>query len=168
MSPRDLAVLENILIFREKRAMKRDLPPFKIFGNNVVKILVKKQPTDRKALEKIRELPASFTPRYAKDILKAINKGLSLSEKNLPSYPKTPRPPSNPGKQKRLKQLKAWREVVAKKLKLEPGLVCNNVLLENIAQENPDSMAGLNDIPGMKQWQQRELGKQIVKILKRD
>ena len=167
MSPRDLAVLEGILVYREKIAMQRDRPPFKIFSNAVIKKLVQVKPTDKEALLAIPGIPVSFVTRYSRGILKVIQKTVALPKKRLPLYPKTRRPPSNPGKQSRLKKLKSWRTKKAKELDLDPGLVCNNSLLENLAQANPQSYGRLGEITDMRIWQKKVLGKDIVETLQR-
>jgi len=165
MAPRDLAVLENILVFRENIAMEKDRPPFKLFSNRVIQHLVKAKPTHRKALRKIQHLPAEFIRLYADGILKVIQRGLELPEDQLPSYPRVRRRPQAPEKQIRLKRLKRWRGLKAKELEMQTGLICNNVLLDALAEDNPKDMHGLKLIPGMKVWQSEAFGPEIIKVL---
>jgi len=165
MAPRDLAVLENILVFRENMAIEKDRPPFKIFSNRVIQHLVGAKPTHRKALRKIQHLPAEFIRLYSESVFKAIERGLELPEGQLPSYPRVRRRPQPPEKQTRLKRLKRWRGLKAKELELQTGLICNNVLLDALAADNPKDLHGLNAIPGMKAWQRKVLGPEIIKVL---
>lgn len=166
MEPRDLAILENLLLFRERRAMQEDRPPFRLFANHVIEKLVRTKPTDREALRKVSGLPADFMKRYAEGVLKAIRSGLELLADRLPSFPKTRSPAPAPKKQARLRRLKAWREQKASQLALEPGLVCNNVLLEALAEAHPKDPDEIRAIPRMKNWQRETFGYEIVDVLR--
>jgi ribonuclease D len=165
MAPRDLAVLENILLFREKMAIEKNRPPFRLFSNRVIQDLIRAKPTRRAALRKIQDLPAECIRRYADGILEAIQKGLELPGDRLPSYPKVRRRPQAPEKQARLKRLKRWRGLKAKELEIQAGLICNNVLLDALAEENPKGVHGLKAVPNMKVWQRKAFGPEIIEVL---
>jgi len=165
MALRDLAVLEHVLVFRENMAKEKDLPPFRLFSNSVIQHLVLAKPTHREALRKTQHLPAEFIRLYADGILKAIQRGLELPEDQLPSYPRVRRRPQAPEKQTRLKCLKRWRGLKAKELEMQTGLICNNVLLDALAGDNPNDMHGLKAIPGMKVWQREAFGPEIIEVL---
>jgi ribonuclease D len=165
MNRRDLAVLENLLRFRENEAMQQDKPPFKVFGNNVIKTLVAVKPADETALAKTPKLPRNFIKKYGRGALRAVAEAVRLPENRLPSYPSSPRPPANPEKQMRLKGLKRWRRKCASRLKLQPGLICNNVLLNRLADVQPTSLADLDRIPEIRRWQKETFGEEIIKEL---
>ncbi|MBW2107891.1 MAG: HRDC domain-containing protein [Deltaproteobacteria bacterium] len=165
MSPRDLAVLEKLLRFREKCAMKQDRPPFKVFGNRLIKELVQAKPMDLDAIKKIPGLPGDFMRRYAKGSLAAIKSAAELPEHRLPVYPKTPRPKRNPEKQARIKRLRIWRDSKAKALDLPPGLLCNNALLEALAECKPGNPESLKQVPGIRCWQKKVLGREIIGVM---
>jgi ribonuclease D len=165
LTARDLAVLEEILQFREKIAMEKDKPPFRIFPNRVIQSLVNAKPVHRAALKKVRELPADFMKRYADGVLDAIQQALALPGSRLPSFPKPPRPPQDRKKEARLKRLKTWRGRKAKVLQLEPGLMCNNQLLHAFAEHNPKDVNDLNAITKMRVWQRKAFGTEIIQVL---
>jgi ribonuclease D len=165
MAPRDLAILENLLQFRESAAMQEDRPPFRLFRNHLINDLVAAKPTDLAALSEPPRLPADFMKRYAKRALKAIRSGLELPEDRLPSFPKAKRLPRDPKKEARIKRLKAWRELKARQLEMEPGLMCNNVLLGVLAEANPKAPNDLEAIPKMKKWQRAAFGKELIDVL---
>ena len=50
---------------------------------------------------------------------------------------------------------------------MHPGMLCNNALITAVAVNNPADENALDEIAGMKQWQKRVFGKDIVKILKK-
>ncbi|MDY6839043.1 MAG: HRDC domain-containing protein [Thermodesulfobacteriota bacterium] len=166
LAARDLAVLEEILRFRESIAMKKDKPPFRIFPNSVIQKLVKAKPVHRAALKKVGDLPSDFVKRYADGVLGAIQRALALPGSCLPSFPKSPRPPQNRKKEARLKLLKTWRGLKAKDLKLDPGLMCNNQLLHAFAEHDPQHVDDLKAIDKMRVWQRKAFGKEIIQVLK--
>jgi len=167
LAPRDLAVLEEILQFRERIAMEKDKPPFRIFPNSVIQKLVKAKPDHRAALKKMRDLPRDFMKRYADGVLDAIQRALSLPGSSLPSFPKPPRPPRDRKKEARLRLLKTWRGLKAKDLELEPGLMCNNQLLQAFAEQDPRHVDDLKAIEKMRVWQRKAFGREIIQVLKR-
>ncbi|MDY6989520.1 MAG: HRDC domain-containing protein [Thermodesulfobacteriota bacterium] len=164
---RDLAVLEEILQFRERIAMEKDKPPFRIFPNSVIQKLVKAKPVHRAALKSFRELPPDFMKRYADGVLDAIQRALALPGSSLPSFPKTPRPPRDRKKEARLRLLKTWRGLKARDLELEPGLMCNNHLLQAFAEQDPRHVDDLKAIEKMRIWQRKAFGQEIIQVLKR-
>ena len=165
MEARDLAILEELLLFRERRAMLEDRPPFRLFASHVIRELVRTKPTDRKALMKVPGLPADFMNRYAEGVLKAIRRGVEVRADRLPSFPKR-RPPSPDSKKRaRLKRLKAWRQQKARQLELEPGVLCNNALIEALADAHPKDADELRAVSRMKNWQRKTFGREIVEVL---
>ena len=165
MEPRDLAILEELLLFRERRAMQEDRPPFRLFANRVIKELVRTKPTDRDALRGVPGLPPDFMEGYAEGVLKAIRLGVEVPADRLPSFPKKRVSSPDPKKRARLKRLKAWRQQKARQLELEPGVLCNNALLEALADANPKAPDELRAVPRMKNWQRKTFGHEIVDVL---
>jgi len=165
MVPRDLAVLEMILQFRERIAMEEDRPPFRIFSNRVVQNLVTAKPAGRAALKEVPNLQPDFMSLYAEAVLDAIQSGLQLPEDRLPSFPKTRRPPQDSRKQARLKRLKKWRGHKAAQLEIEAGLICNNLLLDTLAEGNPKDIDDLKAIRGIKAWHRKTFGQEIIQVL---
>jgi ribonuclease D len=146
-------------------AMQEDRPPFRIFPNRIIPELVSAKPTDLAALLKVPDLPPACKKRYAEGMLAAIQQGLELPADELPRYPKNRRPPPDPEKQARLKRLKSWRSVKAGQLELRTGLICSNVVLDALAEGNPKNVDGLKVIPGMKAWQRKVFGQEIIRVI---
>lgn len=165
MPPRDLAILEKLLVYREKKAMQQDRPPFKVFGNKIIRTLVDAKPTNQSAIKKMPGFPDSFVKRYAKGALLAINKGLAVSDDRLPVYPKRPRRPRDPARQARLKRLKHWRDSKARQWDIAPGLLCSNGVLNAVAEKNCQDVNSLQTVPDMRNWQHKVLGDDIISVM---
>ncbi|TLM65312.1 MAG: ribonuclease D [Deltaproteobacteria bacterium] len=162
---RQLGVLEELLQWREREAERRDRPPFQIVGNAILLALAKQTPRTAVALAAITELPERLRDRYGRDLLAAIARGLELSDSALPRWPKSPRPERDPAAEARLAALKSWRREKAAKLAIDPGVLINNALLELLARDNPATVAALAAVAGLKNWQRRTFGAELVGCL---
>lgn len=165
MDRRTLAVLEELLRFRDERARLLDRPPFRVLSNETIRELAEKKPRKAEDLAGIPGLAPRSADRYGRDILKAISVGCGLPEDLLPRIQRPPRPEKDPVREERLKRLKRWREAKARQLGMDAGILVNNALLEILARDVPRDMTGLELIPAMRQWQKRELGAELLEAL---
>jgi len=166
LSRRQLAVLEALLTWREREAQRRDCPPFKVIGNNTLLALARAMPSTVKALGTIQRLAPSLKERYGKIMARTIGKALAMPEEQLPVYPAPEKSASDRQANARLRKLKNWRARKAAQLALDPGILINSRLLEAIARRPPVTPAALATFSDMKNWQRRELGPEIVAVLR--
>ena len=166
LDSRSLAVLEALLRYRRKMAQKKDRPLFRIFGSRSLLVLAEKKPSSPKQLEKTRALSSKQINMYGRGVLAAIKQAMQIEPKNLPVYPrqKSPRVPLVVAG--RIKALRNWRDAQAEKLVLDPALICTKALMSAIAQQKPLRPSDLNAIKEMKNWQKKEFGRDIVKVMK--
>jgi len=162
---RQLGVLEELLQWREGEAERRDRPPFHVVGNAILLPLARQTPRTVTALAAVAELPERLRDRYGRDLLAAINRGMALPNSDLPVWPKSPRPERDPAADARLAALKEWRRNKAMALAIDPGVLINNSLLELLSRDNPQSVLQLDSLPGLKNWQRRELGGELLAAL---
>jgi ribonuclease D len=47
---------------------------------------------------------------------------------------------------------------------MEPGILINNALINDLALKNPRSMKELESIPGLKKWRQNYFGREILTV----
>lgn len=166
MEPRTLAVLEELLRFRDEKAKGRDVPPFKILGGDALRELAEKQPRKAGDLAGFAGLSPRLVDRYGRGILDAVARGLALPQNRLPHYPRLQRPVRDPQQEERLKRLKRWREARAGELGIDPGILANNTLLEALSEAAPVSEEGLKAVLIMKRWQRAEFGPELAELLK--
>jgi ribonuclease D len=79
-------------------------------------------------------------------------------------YPRAARPDLSSPVRKRVKALKIWRDIRAKTLEMEPGILLNNALINDLALKNPRSIEEMKEIPGLKKWQQSYFGREILTV----
>ncbi len=165
LPPEDLAVLEALLIWRKRAARKKDLPLFKIVGNNTLLTLVRAKPRTRESLETSRALSAKQTGMYGRQLLDAISNGLKIPEDCLPVYPRTRATRLPESKIRLAKKLKSWKEKKAADLAIDPSLVLNKSQTMDIARISPTAVHDLDNMAGLKSWQIREFGEEIIRCI---
>ena len=165
MDPRTIAVLEELLRFRDNLAKARNLPPFKILGSDTLRQLAQVKPRRPGDLEGIAGLTAKLNNRYGREILEATARGLSLPPDQLPTYPHPQRFVKDRLKGERLKRLKLWREAKARKLGIEAGVLVNNSMLESVAASASHGKEGIAVVPAMKQWQKEVFGEELMRLV---
>jgi ribonuclease D len=164
--PKTLAVLEELLQYRITVAEKKDVPPFKVMSNNVIVRLAKEKPGSLVTIENSSILSKKQIDMYGRKVVETIKRATRLPESKLPCYPRRRAPVLKASVHKRIKILKEWRGNAAEQLLLDPGLFLNKNMLTAIASQQPVDVNGLKNIQGLKKWQRRQFGEEIMAVLK--
>jgi len=167
LSPRGLAVLEALLHLRKKIAQRQDQPLFRIMGNKSILTIAETRPQNLKKLMQTDALGAKQIDRYGKDVVAAVKTALRMPAKDLPKYPRKTAPMVPAIVAKRVKELRRWRDRVAKKLKIDPSIICTKALISAIAVQKPVRRSGLSKIEELKTWQATGFGNDIIGILRK-
>jgi ribonuclease D len=162
LDPRSLSVLEALLEFRETQAQKSDLPPFKVLRNEPLLELAMKKPLRLEELEKGKALSRKQIDRYGTHLLQEIHRAMAIPDEDLPVYSREAGPDLSSPVRKRVNALKTWRNMRAKNLGMEPGILINNALINAFALKNPRSIKEMEEIPGLKRWLQDHFGREIL------
>jgi ribonuclease D len=159
MKPRELAVLEELLRFRDEKARSADVPPFRILGNDLLRELAEKQPRSNFELVGIHTMSSKLIERLGRGLLQAVAVGLAVPQDKLPQLQSGRRAVLDRLQDERVKKLKLWREVKSSQLGLGVGLVANNTLLEALAELGPPQLSLL------KRWQREAFGDEILGLI---
>lgn len=165
-APRNLAVLERLLKYRETIARKKDKPLFKVFGNASLMKIAAIPPVTLEDLRKLNVLSQRQMAMHGNAIVSNINKALALAPEKLPAYPRKKAPLLKPVVPERIKSLREWRDKIAQSLELDPAMLLNKAMLTALAVKKPISIKRLDAVEGLRRWQKREFGRDIVSILK--
>ena len=166
LGPRGLAVLEELLQLRKKYAQQQNRPLFRIIGNRAILALAEMRPQNLRKLQKTEVLGTKQIELYGKEVIAAINKALRIPAKNLPKYPRKTAPHVPAIVAKRVKELRAWRDDLAKQLEIDPAIICTKALISAIAVQRPLTANSLLKMKELKNWQATEFGSDIIQILK--
>lgn len=156
MTPRDLTVLNELLIWREKTAAELDRPAFKVLEDDRLIEIAKAQPATQSALLEIG-LSSRQMQNWSGQILDAVARGLKglLVKRTRP-----PRP--DDAVLKRLDKLKDWRKKAAAQMDVESDVVLPRPFLLALAEKGPQD---IHSIMGASPWRLEHFGDQILKIL---
>lgn len=165
LTRRELAVLGELARWRDSKAAELDRAVFRVMANEVLLELARTAPTREDQLLGIKGMPRSLAQRSSREILDAVARGVAVSEDKLPRYPKSPRWNKDPDFDRRATLLKGARDDAAKRLQLDPGVLCSRERLEAVARRNPASMEELTEVRELRRWQVRELGPDFLRAL---
>jgi ribonuclease D len=165
LTRRELAVLGELAQWRDSKAAELDRAVFRVMANEVLLELARTAPTREDQLLGIKGMPRSLAQRGSREILDAVARGMALPEDKLPRYPKSLRWQKDPDFDRRATLLKGARDVAAKRLQLDPGVLCSRERLEAVARRNPAAMEELAEVRELRKWQARELGPDFLRAL---
>ncbi|MFL5612871.1 MAG: ribonuclease D [Gemmatimonadaceae bacterium] len=162
---RELAILRELVAWRNDVARKADRATFRVLGNDPLFEVVRTKPSTREALAAIKGMPRSLLERAATDILEAVRRGLDLPDAELPRFPKALRWERDPDFDARAGALRTVRDAAAARLDMDPGVLCSRDRLEAVARRNPATMEELRELPELRRWQIEELGEDFLAAL---
>lgn len=161
---RNLAILEELLQFRDLQAREHDRPPFKVISAESLLNIAERQVCVVHEMSAVPGLTPRLQKRYGTQLVAAVQRGLALPEERLPRFPRSKGEP-NPGIKARIALLKQWRGSYSERLELATGLVAPNWLLERIAEQRPVTREQLAAVQGIRRWQMALWGDDILSVL---
>ena len=165
LPPRSLQILENLIIWRDVEAARRDCPAYKVVGPKVLLSAARHCPECLDDFKKVDDFSPRLVDRYGKAVLQQVEQAMLVAEGDLPNFPRVQRRVRDAAVDKRFASLKQWRKAKAAELALDPGILINNALLEEIARQCPATQSALKSVPGLKVWQSKVLGEGMLTAL---
>ena len=166
LDPRSLAVLENILRFRDQAARRRDCPHFKVLGNAPILEIAQRKPLSRADLGGIKGLSARQIDQMGDVLIQKVKDAMSLSTTALPAYPRKAWERLKSSDVERADALKNWRDRLGEQWGVDPAVICTNAQIREIAIANPKRPEDLTAIKEVRNWQIELLGPKICRLLK--
>jgi ribonuclease D len=165
LTRRELAVLRELVPWRDAIARQLDRATFRVVGNEQLLDIARQQPATRDALAAIKGMPRALLDSRGNELLDAIKRGLAVPDADLPRFPKAARWDRDPEFDVRVSALKTVRDEAATQLDLDPGVLCARDRLEAVARKNPKTRDDLETIAELRQWQRAVLGESFLKAL---
>ncbi len=158
--PRELAVLQKIAAWRERKARKYNIPRRHIMKDECLIEIAIQQPTDETALKRLRSLNKNWDKfSITQTLIKAINEGLEIDLATLPPLPKYN--PHNETSTALIELLKVLLKLVANENGIAPKIIATANDLEKIANG-----CIKKNIPAMNGWRYEIFGKKAEQMLK--
>jgi ribonuclease D len=155
LSPQQVAVLQELCIYRDDVARQINRPLFKVISDHTLHAIASTLPTSPDELKQLPGMTQHQLDRHGKSILQAVLRGLQASPIHRPRNVR-------PDDQflKRVEALKQWRKLKAHELEVESDIILPRDLLHALANKNPlemDSLAEcLRDVP----WRREQYGEE--------
>jgi ribonuclease D len=165
LTRRELAVLRELVPWRDAIARQLDRATFRVVGNEQLLEIARQQPAARETLGAIKGMPRGILESRGAEVLDLVRRALAVPEGDLPRFPKAPRWDRDPEFDSRLSALKTVRDEAATRLDLDPGVLCARERLEAVARKNPKTQAELESISELRHWQRNVLGEGFLKAL---
>ena len=158
LTRRELAVLREVVNWRDTVAAQLDRATFRVMGNEVLLELARRSPRSGSELGAIKGMPKGMVERAWPDIVASIRRGMEAPEEELPKFPRGQRWNKDRDFDERVSRLKVVRDEAATRLELDPGVLCSRERLENVARSGAKSIEELAAVPELRRWQIEEMG----------
>jgi len=166
LTRRELALLRELVPWRDSVAKEVDRATFRVMGNEVLLDIARTAPRSIKDLAGLKGMPRGILDRAGHAILAAVQRGLEVADEHLPRFPRAPKWDREEDFDARVTKLKAVRDAAATRLNLDPGVLCSREKMESVARRKPTKLSDLEDVPGLRRWQIAELGEEFIQALK--
>lgn len=166
LTRRELALLRELVPWRDSVAKEVDRATFRVMGNEVLLDIARTAPKTVKELSTLKGMPRGILDRGASAILGAVQRGLEVAEEHLPRFPRAPKWDREADFDDQVSRLKSVRDAAATRLNLDPGVLCSRERLEAVARRKPTKVSDLEDVPGLRKWQIGEMGEEFVAALR--
>ena len=167
LDPRGLRNLAELYAARDEEARKRDLPPGRLVSDKVLYTLARNGlPPRGRELEDWGGLPRRSLRRQASWIRAALEKAVRMEPLVLPEGEAgRSKDPELEAYLDALDKIRVWRMKKAEEMGVDPSLVLNRRVMEEIARRRPYLPVGLGEIPGMESWRVEAFGGEVVAAL---
>ena len=165
LNRRELAVLRELVPWRDTAAAAVDRATFRVLGNEQLLDIARTQPSSKDALSKIKGMPRGVLEQRGHELLDAVKRALAVPESDLPRFPRAARWDRDPDFDARASALKTARDEAAKRLALDPGVLCSRDRMEAVARRNPETVEQLAEVTELRRWQVSELAEAFVVAL---
>ncbi len=166
LTRRELALLRELVPWRDSVAREVDRATFRVMGNEVLLEIARTAPKTVKDLSTLKGMPRGILNRGASAILGAVQRGIEVAEEHLPRFPRAAKWEREDDFDSRVARLKSVRDAAATRLSLDPGVLCSRERLEAVVRRRPEKAKDLEEVPGIRRWQIAEMGEQFVEALK--
>ena len=167
LTRRELAVLRELVPWRDGVARELDRSTFRVVSNEVLLEIARQAPTTKDALGGIKGMPRGILESRGEEVLAGVRRGMAVPDGELPRFPRAARWERDPDFDDRVARLKAVRDAAAARLDVDPGVLCSRERMETVARRNPRTLEELAELTELRRWQIAELGAEFVRVLDR-
>ena len=159
ISPRELTILSELCIARDRIAERMNRPVFKVVSDALLLDIARNLPEKDVDLAGLGLSPKQIR-LWGSEILEAVKRGAvaPLVEREQAKRP-------NDAMLKRLEKLKNWRKKVAQELSVESDIILPKTYLNRLAENPPKSLRELESIMQESPTRFSKYGEQIYRLV---
>ena len=159
VTPRELTVLSELCVTRDRIAERMNRPVFKVISDVVLLDIARRLPEKDVDLAGLGLSPKQIR-LWGSEVLEAVKRGTvaPLLEREQAKRP-------NDAMLKRLHKLKTWRKRVAEELRVESDIILPKIYLNRLAEHPPKSLHELESIMHESPTRFGRYGEQIYRLL---
>lgn len=159
VTPRELTVLGELCVTRDRIAERMNRPVFKVISDAVLLDIARRLPEKDVDLAGLGLSPKQIR-LWGDEVLEAVKRGTvaPLLEREQVKRP-------NDAMLKRLHKLKMWRKNVAEESKVESDIILPKIYLNRLAEHPPKSLHELETIMHESPTRFSKFGEQIYRLL---
>jgi ribonuclease D len=160
LTGRQMAVLRELYLFRDRQARKLDRPPFKVIGDPALLDIARTCPKNVEHLLQVHGVSARIARQHGKGILQAVRQGLEAPKPKRPRHKRTSEKVAD-----RYDRLRNWRKTRAQARKVESDIILPRDTMEEIAQRGPNNLDELHEVMFPLDWRFQTYGDEILNLI---
>lgn len=167
LTPRQLAHLRELWLWRDARAQRTDRPTFKILGNRQLLELVQwVESHPDESLDRGPKLPRNFVGSWRKTLEKAIARAAAMTSAEWPGRNRVARVNPPAIDQQQFDGLRGECARIAEGLKIAPSTLARKAAIEAMVQHRPRTLDEVMETGGLLRWQAELVRPAVEKTLR--
>ena len=162
MSRRELGILNELAVLRDRMARQRDLPLKYILADDVLAGLATLRPKRAEEMQQLRRLDAGTRKSLGDAILEAVARGEAIPDAELPQKPSRPLGNQREGL---VSIMSVLIGAIAQQNELPTSLLVPRNALERVAREIPADREGLAAALGVTAWRAQLVVEPLWRLL---
>ena len=161
LTPKELGLFREIFALRERIALRRHRPPFKVLGSQTMLYLAKHPDAD---LSRVTGIGPAFLRHNGQEMRALLRRAGSIPPLVVVDFKKE-QPIWRRAAMDRMSRLKEWRAKKAEELHLEPALIWPSSGLERLSLRPDKRQAEFTDPQeDVRAWQQKEFAAELAAL----
>ncbi|MBK8978981.1 MAG: HRDC domain-containing protein [Planctomycetes bacterium] len=167
LDARGRRALEQLNRVRHQLAEARDLPPFKVFGNDVLLELARHRPRGLEEISKHRLLSEKQLQRVGTAVVDALRRARRLGPLDGVAQRADREQSLDRSEAARYERLRTWRKQVAERRRTDPSLILSKfqMLALATARPTPRTLDGLRGLGVVETWRTAFYGSELLEQL---
>ncbi|OUU20398.1 MAG: hypothetical protein CBC13_10765 [Planctomycetia bacterium TMED53] len=166
LDPKGLAILGPLFEWRESEAGRQDRPRRRILSDELLVELARRAPGDRNSLSGLRGIDPRDVKRYGDGILKAISRGRSIPNSEIPEIKRRRR--LEPAEEAALELATSALRALCRAERIAPPLVGNQGDVEDLVRARINKDPYIDSLKLLSGWRGELFGQRLLRFLSGD